>query len=171
MERDSGSSENSGHSIGLSGQVGSVRGDAPVGANAASAASVVASEIGLGRCAGLGLGAAIEEYVIDLSDLDIPDVAECCAPRDLVVQLERHFDGDEAKIRAALEGYEGRYETIADYVAMCLDSDGIAEWLIPYIDCAAIGSDWCDGGTIWTLEVWAPDVPGARPGGIHVFLS
>jgi hypothetical protein len=89
----------------------------------------------------------------------------------------RHdFAGDEPRIAAALDGYRGLFPSIDEYIASCLESDGIPEWLIPYVDLTAIGHDWSLGGALWTLPERSSDDATASPSdvsprGVHIFIS
>ena len=129
-----------------------------------------------------------DEFAVDLWDLEDDEPAASGGARErdyvgddaaspgLVQRLHGYFGGDARRVREALEGYRGLYESVGSYVAQCLDSDGVPEWLLPYIDHEAIGRDWTLGGTIWTLPEELHDrqherVP--REGlhrGVHVFL-
>lgn len=108
-----------------------------------------------------------DEVAIDLSDLEDaprrPAARKRHADPSLRSLLEVRFRGDQRRVADALELYRGRYASLGAYVLTCLESDGVAEWLIRYIDCEAIGLDWAIGGTLWTLPAQGRE--------LHVFLG
>ncbi len=132
-----------------------------------------------------------DEFAVDLSDLEGRDEAapgpedlsstyatgcEAASP-GLIRRLHGYFGGDARRVHAAIDGYRGLYASVGAYVSQCLDSDGVAEWLLPYIDHEAIGRDWTLGGTIWTLPEELHDRQHERTPregltrGVHVFVG
>ncbi len=110
------------------------------------------------------------------NDHDTEDIIELCddpaVARRAQLAVARHFDGDAAKIHAAMLEYQGTYPSMEKYVTLEIE-EHIApymQWMLEgFIDLAKIAQHWIKAGRNWILLDTARGSD--KPRGVHVFLS